>query len=96
MRYYGPMISVGFFCTQFLHAFLFAMVYGPALLERYKDNPSIAYLWQLIGWILCFKVTYLYFRVSTTSPGVPSEELRKQKKGVKKNDDKLPINEHVA
>jgi len=31
MRYLGPLIVVGFYLTQFLHAFLFYSVFGPTL-----------------------------------------------------------------
>ena len=72
------MIAIGFYGTQILHAFLFATVFGPALLDEFKEYPSVAYWWQLFGWFLCYKVTYLYYRVSNSSPGVPMEELRKQ------------------
>ena len=31
MRTYGPIIAIGFYLTQALHAFLFLTVFGPAL-----------------------------------------------------------------
>mmetsp|Transcript_44675 Transcript_44675/g.59271 ORF Transcript_44675/g.59271 Transcript_44675/m.59271 type:complete len:93 (-) Transcript_44675:866-1144(-) len=92
MRTYGPIIAVGFYMTQLLHAFLFFTVFGPALHEQFASYPTLAYWWQLLGWFLCYKVTYLYYRVSTSSPGVPSEQLKKTK-ATKKSDDKLPLNE---
>lgn len=75
MRYYGPMIAFGFYMTQILHAILFYTVFGPALCNQFVNYPNLALFINALGWILCFKVTYLYYRVSTTSPGVPSKDL---------------------
>lgn len=45
MRYFGPLIMAGFYFTQFLHAFLFYQVFGPALLVVFADYPFVAYCW---------------------------------------------------
>ena len=99
MRTWGPIISMGFYTTQILHAVLFATVFGPALHEKCEDYPGLAYLLQALGWFLSFKVTYLYYRVNTSSPGVPSKVL-KQNKGSKPekkpHDEKLTIDEDLA
>lgn len=76
MKRIGPVIATGFYISQLLHAFLFFMVFGPAIHYKLSDYPQLAYLIQAVGWWLCFKVTYLYYRVSTTSPGVPSKVLK--------------------
>ena len=75
MRTYGPLIAIGFYMTQVLHAILFFFVFGPALKIHFANYPAVAYLGQAIGWFLCFKVTYLYYRVNQSSPGVPAKEL---------------------
>jgi len=31
---------------------------------------------KIIGWFFCYRVTYLYYRVTTSSPGYVEEELR--------------------
>lgn len=64
MRTYGPIIAAAFYMTQGLHAFLFLTVFGPALHQRFEDNQALAHLLQLIGWLLCLKVTYLYYKVN--------------------------------
>ena len=66
-------------------------VFGPAIHEKLVDYPGAAYFVQFFGWFLCFKVTYLYYRVSTSSPGVPSEvynqkNYQKSAKQLKKSD----------
>ena len=76
MRKVGPMIACAFYATQALHAFLFYTVFGPAVNELFDGYPKVAVLWQVVGWLLCFKVTYLYYLVNTSSPGVPSRVLK--------------------
>jgi len=57
----------------------------------------VAFLWQLIGWSLCFKVTYLYYRVSNSSPGVPIQVLKQNDSSrQKKDDDCLAVNADIA
>jgi len=60
---------------------------------------------QIIGWILCFKVTYLYYRVNTSSPGAPNQIPRLEEKASsragsrsvsRKLDDKLPVNGEIT
>ena len=88
MRTYGPIIAVCFYLSQALHAFLFFMVFGPALHEKFPKHPLLAYLLQLVGWLFCFKVTYLYYRVNTSSAGSPSDVLtQKKKRGVARSGD---------
>ena len=73
MRKTGPIIAAGFYATQFLHAFLFYTVFGPALHEHFAAMPIVAYIIEVIGWLLCLKVTYMYYRVNTSTPGVPNK-----------------------
>ena len=73
MRKTGPIIAAGFYATQFLHAFLFYTVFGPALHEKFAEMPIVAYIIEVFGWLLCLKVTYMYYKVNTTSPGVPNK-----------------------
>lgn len=96
MRTYGPLISIGFYMAQLLHAFLFYQVFGPALHSQFVNYPAVAYFGQALGWLLCYKVTYLYYRVSTTSPGVPSRDLSRDNNNSSQSNKKLPIDIDVA
>lgn len=75
MRKLGPVVVFMFFATQLLHAVLFFTVFGPALSEKYKDYGPLAPLLKAIGWFFFYRVTYLYYRVTTSSPGIPNKDL---------------------
>ena len=54
---------------------------------------------QIIGWLLWLKVTYLYYRVSSTSPGIPKYDLKakySKMKTKKEIDTNLPLDQTVA
>jgi hypothetical protein len=57
---------------------------GPRIHEKYTDYEPFTSIILIIGWILCYKVTYLYWRVSTKSPGSPKDNLCHRK--IKGND----------
>ena len=97
MRTYGRLIAIGFYMSQLLHAVLFYTVFGQALQNQFVNYPYIGHVAQALGWFLCFKVTYLYYRVNSTSPGVPSKVLRQtESKAKNTNNAKLPIDQDVA
>lgn len=70
-RRIGPIINALFYFTQIIHAYCFYFDIGPAFIEQYtpKVGNFAVYLYILLGWFLCYKVTYTYYWVSTTNPG---------------------------
>ena len=68
MKKIGPIISTGFFTSQFLHAIFFYSIVAPAILELYTET-FFTYFWITIGWLLFIKVTYTYWWVTTSNPG---------------------------
>ena len=75
MRKVGPVVMCMFFATQLLHGLLFFTVFGPALSEKYKEYDPLPSLLKVIGWFFFYRVTYLYYRVTSSSPGVPNKDL---------------------
>lgn len=70
MKNLGPVIVVGFLLSQLIHAYYFFEVIGPKLVDKYG---AIAYVYNLGGWFLFYKVCYLYLRVHRTPPGSPQD-----------------------
>lgn len=67
----GPVISALIYYSQLVHAALFFFVFGPEFRKKYNEYEPATTLMVLLGWWLCFKVTYLYYRVSTSSLATP-------------------------
>jgi len=75
MRKIGPVISAIFYFSQALHGYLLATSVGPRLREKYSDYEPVTSIVVVLGWILCWKVTYLYWRVSTKHAGSPKQNI---------------------
>ena len=76
MRKVGPVVMVLFYATQLLHAFLFYTVFMPCLDQKFAEYEPFPTLMKILGWFFCYRVTYLYYRVTTSSPGYAEEEHR--------------------
>jgi hypothetical protein len=61
----GPVIQVLILLSQAVHAFFLFKIFGPEYRRQYKDYEPLPSLFILLGWWLCYKVTYLYYRVSS-------------------------------
>ena len=77
---FGPIISVLIYFSQFVHGLLFVLVFGPQFRAKYSDMEPFTTIFILIGFWLCYKVTYLYYRVSTSKLATPKDILKKQTK----------------
>ena len=49
---------------------------------------------KILGWFFCYRVTYLYYRVTTSSPGYVEEELRLRTKEQTPNP-AIPLNKDL-
>lgn len=97
MRKFGPFVVCMFFATQLLHAFLFFTVFGPALQEKLVDYGPLAGIMQVIGWFFFYRVTYLYYRVTSSSPGIPSKDLNQRvKEGEVVPNPDLPVDQDLV
>ena len=91
----GPVISCLIYLSQLVHAGLFFCVFGPEFRERYARYEPFATMMVLLGWWLCFKVTYLYYRVSTAPLATPQSVFTSDKCALAL-DPSLPKNMQVA
>ena len=89
----GPIICFNFFLSQAIHVYFYAMVVGPRFREKFEWLEPITSIIYAIGWILCFKVTYLYYRVSLCNAGTPKIDVYKfqKEKPVGNYDQNLPL-----
>ena len=78
MRKIGPVVVELFYTTQILHAILFYNVFTPALSQKFADYEPFPTLMKILGWFFFYRVTYLYYRVTTSTPGYASKELKKR------------------
>jgi hypothetical protein len=79
-----------------VHALLLFTVFGPAFRSHFSNYEPFATLFVLAGWWLWFKVTYLYFVVSTKSLATPKNLFANAKKKNKALDPSLPKNQAVG
>ncbi len=63
---------------------MFATVIGPRICEKYANWEPLTTIIIGLGWVLCYKVTYLYWRVSTKPAGSPKQNICHKK--IKEND----------
>lgn len=89
-RKVGPVICVLIYFNQFVHALFMYTVFGPAFRTHFANFEPFATLFVLLGWWLCFKVTYLYFKVSTAALATPQSLFSHEKKVSKALDPSLP------
>ena len=60
-----------------MHVYFFVAIVGPRFLERYEAYEPLPTIFVGLGWFLCWKVTYLYWRVSMGKAGSPKEVIYK-------------------
>ena len=49
---------------------------------------------KILGWFFFYRVTYLYYRVTTSTPGYANKELKKRQRDQKPNPS-LPIDKDL-
>jgi hypothetical protein len=92
MRQFGKLVVAVFFLSQLTHAATLWFLITPRFREKYAYYEPIPTLFLCWGWVLCAKVTYLYWRVSCSNAGTPRKDIVPfGNNRDKKMDAKLPL-----
>jgi len=95
MKRIGPAICFSFFVTQAIHVYFYGVVVGPRFREKYAWMEPLTSMVYALGWFLCWKVTYLYYRVALGNPGT-TKDLKNLSVKESEYNYLLPLNKSVV